>query len=78
MGLSEMDAQVHNALARRYGNEGNITPRSHKPRPPPATCAVGGERVSTLLVALRKRLYGLILGGAGARAAKRTPARAAD
>lgn len=39
MGLSEMDAQVYNTLGRRYGNEGNIIPRSHNPPPthPPPT-----------------------------------------
>lgn len=72
MGLSEMDAQVYDALGRRYGSEGNITPRSHKPRLP-ATCAAGGGGV-----ALHKRLYGPILGRVGARAAQRTPVRAAD
>lgn len=35
MGLSEMDAQVYNTLGRRYGNEGNIIPRSHNPPIPP-------------------------------------------
>lgn len=38
MGLSEMDAQVYGAPGRRYGNEGNMTPSSHKPRPPSHMC----------------------------------------
>lgn len=48
MGLSEMDAQVYNTQGRRYGNEGNIIPRSHKPpRRHVQEAAAGGIRLVT-------------------------------
>lgn len=48
MGLSEMDAQVYNTQGRRYGNEGNIIPRSHKPpQRHVQEAAAGGIRLVT-------------------------------
>lgn len=75
MGLSEMDAQVYNTLGRRYGNEGNIIPRSHNPPHPPTHPAIWakgggghGKYVSSLLVASHK-CYGPICGAEGSEAA---------
>lgn len=80
MGLSEMDAQVYNTLGRRYGNEGNIIPRSHNPPPIPQRY---GQKVAAAAGSMSRhrslpRTNVVMVRFAGPRAAKRLPSRAVD
>lgn len=80
MGLSEMDAQVYNTLGRRYGNEGNIIPRSHNPPHPPSDMGKRWRRPREVRLVTARCLAQMLwsdLRGRGQRSGRR-PGRQID